>query len=85
MDGRKSAIVWRKSVYDSRRCPICGGVLIGKGNQPVNVRERVLKTFGKDGVRRYLFCAECDLQVAFVEPYDGPEQPGTRAGQYPKE
>lgn len=78
MTEKKTAVIWRKSVYDSGRCPQCGARLIGKGNQPVNVFEEPLPLVGKT----YFVCKGCGLPVAFTEPYDGPEQSGTRGGRW---
>lgn len=78
MSEKKIAIIWRKSVYDTRRCPQCGATLIGKDNQPVNTIESKLPFVGKN----YLLCENCNLPVARIETYEGPLKPGEKGGHW---
>lgn len=80
MSKKKFAIIWRKSVYDTHRCPQCGTRLIDKRNQPANVikEEMVLAAEKKE----YFLCQNCNLPVAFVEPYNGPLKPGIKGGRW---
>lgn len=78
MKNNKTAIIWRKSVYDSGRCPQCGTRLIGSGNIPQNVYEEPMPQVG----RSYFICKKCRLPVAFTAPYDGPGKPGQKAGRW---
>ncbi len=78
MSEKKIAIIWRKSVYDTRRCPQCGATLIGKHNQPVNTIESKLSFVG----RNYLLCENCNLPVARIEDYKGSLKPGEKGGRW---
>lgn len=70
----KTAIIWRKSVYDSNRCPKCGNKLIGSGNEP----NGVISGTGADADK--IFCIKCGLYVAYVRPYYGDLEEGQRGG-----
>lgn len=72
----KKAIIWRKSVYDTGNCPICGGRLIGEGNRPVNVISDPV--FGADK----LLCKTCGLWVAEAQDYNGPGEEGELKGRW---
>ena len=74
---KKTAIVWRKSVYDTRHCPRCSMRLITDDWGPVFVREQRLW----DGSRR-LVCAGCGLYVAELKPYTGDGHPGVPGGRW---
>ena len=74
---KKIAIIWRKSVYDTKRCPGCSMRLITDDWGPVFVREQRLW----DGSRR-LVCAGCGLYVAELKPYIGDGQPGAPGGRW---
>lgn len=74
---KKTAIVWRKSVYDTKHCPRCNMRLITDDWGPVFVLEQRLW----DGTRR-LVCAGCGLYAAELRPYTGDAQPGAPAGRW---
>lgn len=73
MTEEKTAIIWRKSVYGSGKCPQCGSKLMDENGQPA---KQVLLYDGE-----WLTC-KCGLAVGKTEPYNGPAQPGTRAGRW---
>lgn len=72
----KTAIIWRKSVYDSGRCPNCNTKLFGNNNKPINIMSDPIFGAGK------LLCKTCGLWVAQLQEYDGPEEPGEKAGEW---
>lgn len=78
MSEKKIAIIWRKSVYDTHRCPQCGATLIGKNNLPVNTIEDNMQFAG----RTYLLCEDCNLPVARIETYEGSLKPGEKGGHW---
>lgn len=69
------AIVWRKSVYDTGACPLCGERLRDKNGDPMG---SVL--FDEEAERFY--CPRCGKYVARMEDYDGPVPPDHRGGEW---
>ena len=72
----KTAIVWRKSCYDTHTCTKCGTWLFGPGNEPVNVYQTP-----RNG-RMFLICKKCNDPVAFLEPYEGEGENGELKGHW---
>lgn len=69
-----NGIVWRKTVYDTNKCPQCGMVLIGDDNEPINLledeRTGEFIYFGKK-IKNWLYCRGCQTPVAFITEYEG--------------
>lgn len=68
--GRPQAWIWRKSVYNSGICPVCGTMLLADGT-PKNVRVVDARAPGEEHGYARCFCRVCGLHVARVVPYGG--------------
>lgn len=67
---KPQAWIWRKSVYNSGICPVCGTMLLADGT-PKNVRVVDARVPGEKRGYARCFCLVCGLHVARVVPYRG--------------
>ena len=67
-----TAIVWRKSIYDSGKCPSCGAQMMNGSGDPMGVTS----------VNGYVYCDKCNLLVAVLKPYHGDAKPGDKCGKW---
>lgn len=73
-----TAVVWRKSAYESGKCPECGQQVMADDFSPTNVREQL------SARKIWLMCDFCGTPVAYEEPYHGEGKPGERKGKWPE-
>lgn len=78
----KAAIIWRKTVYDTGLCPVCGAELADKETMNPN-EDNTVVGLDLDGHPAMIFCGGCGLYVGRLSEYYGDKELGTKAGEWP--